>query len=399
LPDLPGFKNLEGLTTDSLYLNDRRFNMNSLTSNTQLAVKMHRKMLLLAAIISSFSTLTYAETGNIYTFYINGIRNDLTAYKSSVTLVNQFLSKTNPAIKPVVDITHNPTGISLGAGDIAESVRQTCLVDPISSFIDDVVQKVFTKDETDNHTAACGAPKAKFLIIAHSQGTFFAENVADELRRRYPDIAARTRILAISPFTDFKKKTLLNPLQGRTGTNFQLMTPGSQLKTGSVGYQYLLRSDDFPTKLKALPCIAIPTDKSNLSPLTAAGNKTLDSHNLAHYLDNPNDNNDGYVTPSAYKVAVNQAFKLAQANVKSLLSFNSGTYSCGTNSSTTTPSIFTPPIIVPPTITAPTITSPTITSPIFTPGGTTLPVVTLPILTLPVVTMPVITLPIFTLPF
>ncbi|NEQ78454.1 MAG: hypothetical protein F6K23_38980 [Okeania sp. SIO2C9] len=39
------------------------------------------------------------------------------------------------------------------------------------------------------------------MIVGHSQGTFFAEDVFNEL---LPDIKKRTRILAISPFTSFK---------------------------------------------------------------------------------------------------------------------------------------------------------------------------------------------------
>ncbi|NEQ76688.1 MAG: hypothetical protein F6K23_28830 [Okeania sp. SIO2C9] len=138
----------------------------------------------------------------------------------------------------------------------------------------------------------------KFLIIAHSQGNFFAEDIFNQLPE---SIQQRTRILAFSPFTNF---------QG----------------ISSDKYDYLLREDDFPNRLKNLPAIAVPEDQHNLP--SWPGNSLLsffpgdrDSHKIENYLDI-----NQYPQGSQEDLLVEESFEQAKVKIQELLNFDSGVY-------------------------------------------------------------------------
>jgi Ca2+-binding RTX toxin-like protein len=256
-----------------------------------------------------------SQEAPVYVFYINGVRNDKATYKDSVNFINNFLKKAG-VNSQIVDTTYNPDGRTKGLGDLIESVQQACdLRTPGKSVINNAVDAILAKEKVEWRKAQESLgdiPKPKFLIFGHSQGNFFAENVVDTLQKDYPGIAQRTRILAISTFTDF---------ENRTDTNFELNDGSGEFSKDTVIYDYLVRKDDFPNRLKNLPCIEIPNNKYNLPSLPGfkKGSGPFDSHDIKNYLDDPDDNTDGYQTINRNKKAVRKSFEAAKTKVNQLL--------------------------------------------------------------------------------
>jgi hypothetical protein len=75
-------------------------------------------------------------------------------------------------------------------------------------------------------------PKSRFVIVAHSQGTMFAEEIYNKLKQSNKSLADRTFLLLISPFA--KKSFFITDTSDRSNIT------------------YVLREDDFPTFLPNL---------------------------------------------------------------------------------------------------------------------------------------------------
>ena len=158
-------------------------------------------------------------------------------------------------------------------------------------FTNNVVEKIQNIDQGNSL-------ENKFLIIAHSQGNFFAEDIFNQLPE---NIQQRTRILAISPFTDFPE-------------------------ISSDSFDYLLRKDDFPNRLKKLPAIAIPEDKHNLPSwpgnyITSFFPGDRDSHKIENYLDI-----NQYSQGSQEDLLAEESFEQAKIKIQELLNFDSDIY-------------------------------------------------------------------------
>ena len=113
------------------------------------------------------------------------------------------------------------------------------------------------------------------------------------------NIKNRTKILAISPFTDFK---------GINNKNFD----------------YLLRKDDYPNVFKRVPGIAVPNDKSNLPKWPGKPNGfpgDLKAHDLKNYL-----NRNRYDKGTPKDRLVEQSFNMAKNDINELMKFDSGDY-------------------------------------------------------------------------
>lgn len=242
----------------------------------------------------------------VYGFFINGISVDRNKYNQDLGLIENVLkaSGLQQVVSPGQDTTeadvvldrdtYNLSGAETGSpgkviGDFVQSVRQA-----LSSrsdgeggrFTTRTIDKIKNIDATTQQKAkeiCCDTVKPEYLIIAHSQGNFFAEDI---LKGLPPEIQERTRVLAISPFTDFR---------------------GVENKI-----DYLLRGDDIPSLTKFLPGIAIPNNRSNLPNLP--GIDLFEPHSLeGSYLD-PNATKN-----SKQKQAVQESFNVAAQKVKGLL--------------------------------------------------------------------------------
>ncbi len=240
----------------------------------------------------------------VYVYYINGIKTDNSGYANSVNLISSRLLN-GIVDPPIIDLpTQNPTGITLGAGDIVESLRQ--MLDaprPDSSLITNKVIEAIKKRDKENEEKAkksCQDKKrAKFVIIGHSQGNFFLQDIAQKLPQEF---ANRTVLLSFSPFTNFSR------ISG---------------KVRSVSS--FLRLDDIPVFYDRLLGARIP---ANLSPLpSVTKNQALDSHSLSNYLGSP--------TRPEYTSEAQRSLEMARHQLGSMLNFDSGSYEKRENCSET----------------------------------------------------------------
>jgi hypothetical protein len=168
--------------------------------------------------------LSCKSLGNapIYASYINGIRTDHEKFERDLLLVEGFFRESNINLSGFMG-SHNPTGWTGGVGDVYESIRQNFLIQRTTdrAVTDRVIKWIMDVDRM--MAARCpGASKIKFVLVGHSQGTFFIEDVAEKLQNlNLPnDLSSRVSIFAISPFTAFKKVRMRK--------------------------HYVLRKDDFP---------------------------------------------------------------------------------------------------------------------------------------------------------
>ncbi len=175
---------------------------------------------------------TSNQEAPIHSFYINGVNNTLADYQNTIPLVNKLLTATginSQVSEETYNLSGKPKPINF---DFAKSIIQAVTLGSNfegTQFTNDVVEKIQNIDQENSL-------EDKFLIVDHSQGYFFAEDIYNQLPE---NIQERTRILAFSPFTDF---------QGISSDNVD----------------YLLREDDFPNRLKSLPGIAVVESKNNL---------------------------------------------------------------------------------------------------------------------------------------
>ncbi len=304
----------------------------------------------------------------VYAFFINGIQNSPNDYSQGLELVQKMMS--DAGIKAIFPSnTYNPTTLetfksfeekltdslllninsSLGRGlvqIVTSPIRAIHYLDVLTETPRQYVYQLYRNAWTDsidnmlgqyvtnnarftariikqiNHfddVAGCidgkrkERLKPKFIIIAHSQGTMYASQIARSLP---PEIAKRTVILAFSPFI-------------RDSNNLN-----------GVHFGHILRADDFAVyapfrelqpNLEALPVKKVAdletawmTAKIGAIPNNIPGlvcNKSnecyrlgapLDSHSLQNYLDPIN---------SKYPEAASAALKLSVDKLKQLANF------------------------------------------------------------------------------
>lgn len=257
---------------------------------------------------------------DVYSFYINGIRTDGGGYDRDQRLIENLLAKAGVP-KPFLRFrTHNPTGVTGGLGDLVESIRQGLFratkTPDGKQLIDSIVQNIERAERSyesrsESSDCNCKITRPKYVLIGHSQGNFFVEDIANALSS---EVQKRTVILSFASFTDFKS---------------------TNVRAKVKGLDYLLRPDDFPSRLQRIPGIAIPGEP-NLPPLTATQEPlTFDtaleeierspqwrsanaSHSLANYLGSP--------TAEENRFAAGIALNLAIGKLKVLLDFDSGKY-------------------------------------------------------------------------
>lgn len=182
--------------------------------------------------------------GKIHVFYINGVRTTEDTYtKNSWPMISSVLQETGIKNFEEHKNNYNPTGISLGAGDFIESAIQANfgsnkLAPSNTQVINNAVAEIKQLDsdaekqakEQAKNDCKCQPKKPKYLIIAHSQGNFFAKEVASTILNTKPDIFERLSILAIASFT-----------------NYQGVIGGLR---GGGRFEYMLRSKDFPFRFR-----------------------------------------------------------------------------------------------------------------------------------------------------
>ncbi|HEY9864050.1 MAG TPA: hypothetical protein V6D21_07715, partial [Candidatus Obscuribacterales bacterium] len=174
--------------------------------------------------------------------------------KNSWPMISSVLQETGIKNFEKHKNNYNPTGISLGVGDFIESAVQAnfgkSLAPSNTQVINNAVAEIKQLDsdaekqakEQAKNDCKCQPKKPKYLIIAHSQGNFFAKEVASTILNTKPDIFERLSILAIASFT-----------------NYQGVIGGLR---GGGRFEYMLRSKDFPFRYRDIN-IPLLTDVSN----------------------------------------------------------------------------------------------------------------------------------------
>ncbi|MEG4998843.1 hypothetical protein [Microcoleus sp. B4-D4] len=295
----------------------------------------------------------------VYSFYINGIQTDRITYENTKPLVEKLLNSAgvNPP-KLYTDMYNfsskangrlleetadkmekinrernsrlpNPIFKALTVGvilteweeksrsfvaDLMESLVQTLssnVATPdgqsLVKKVTDIIQKI-DREEGDKAKKSCEkSPKSKFLIIAHSQGNYFANEIGANLPK---DIAKRTAILGFSTFTGYLEAK-------RQGVRVKAISRSNDISTLPFQVlQTLSKNLNLPT-----PII------SNLPSLKKVNNRgefdeasMIENHSLPDYL--------GAATNESYKEAANKSFSLASTVLKDDLmnSIDSGYY-------------------------------------------------------------------------
>lgn len=193
-----------------------------------------------------------------YVFYVNGIKTPGVKFENDMTLIRNFFKESGIKVAGV-DGEHNPTGITLGVGDVFESIVQDFIAHGSTDkrVVNGVVNKIRAIDENLSRLNPTGK-KAKFLLIGHSQGTFFIEEIADHIQSYYPQLANRVSILALSPFTSYKKIRMRK--------------------------LYLLRKDDLP-KAHFLARLGLKgSPKPNLPPLQVVSSQQSATQNISQSM-------------------------------------------------------------------------------------------------------------------
>jgi hypothetical protein len=255
----------------------------------------------------------------IYVYYVNGIRTDNTGYADDVNLISSRLLN-GIVDPPKIDVpTHNPTGLIskvTGFGDLFESLRQ--ILDaprPDSEAITNTILEAIKKrdkEKSEEAKKSCKDKKrAKFLIIGHSQGNFFLQDIAQKLPQEFAD---RTVLLSFASFTDFRR------ISGRIRSFYPLLRP-DDFPTLSNGILDLVHIPGGTPNLPALPTLISYQNQPSLSGtngLIVKPLQALDSHSLKNYLGNP--------THPDYAAVTQRSLEMARANLGGLLNFDSGKY-------------------------------------------------------------------------
>jgi hypothetical protein len=174
----------------------------------------------------------------IYAVYVNGVNTPRNVYDQDKVIINKLLKD---ALGEKVSLSfdaYNRVGRvrieGIPAGDFLESAIQssTSRSDTFNANTGDgntlvfqVQQKIkniekLHDDFRKNADCDCHVLKPKYLLIGHSQGNFFVEDIALAL----PDeVKSRTSILSIASFTSYES-----------------------IRAKVKAFDYLLRPDDFP---------------------------------------------------------------------------------------------------------------------------------------------------------
>jgi len=264
---------------------------------------------------SSNSNTNSDENPKVFVFYINGIQTLYNTYIETKNLIREKLL--NPInIKFHGLETYNTGGAILG--DITESAFQEIFQSARSSdgslLEDSIVQEIKNLDDQEVEKAknSCKPRKrAKFILIGHSQGTIFINNIALKLNQKFAkdrQINQRVKLLALAPFTNF-----------------------SEVRKQGFQVEYVLREDDFPALgfLTALiPRVStrriphnLPCLKSDC-PFKLAFKKRLKQAQISHAVENYL----GSANPPEYAVDAQNALNLAQNKLRSMVNASSGEY-------------------------------------------------------------------------
>jgi len=323
----------------------------------------------------------------IYAYYINGIRTDMEAMRSQTYAASQLTN----GITSNLESIYNYSGVnkntldnvillinraielqgyvdnnkitqvgakvatdiyktidSWGLGDLFESFRQ--VLDWSRPDSDQVVNQVIEsikkhdQEEKNKASQSCeDTARAKFLIIGHSQGTLFLQDVAQKLPPEYAD---RTLMYAIAPFTHFGRISgkvrisdyLLRPDDFPSMLNHYLPDIKQLLSfvvetakvSGVQGNTALAASTLAASTLAAsilvsAPDTMIPAGGANLGYLTPVEDRenrlkhrAMDSHSINNYL--------GIPSKPEYASEAKRGLERAKASVGALLNFDSGKY-------------------------------------------------------------------------
>ncbi|HEY9853106.1 MAG TPA: hypothetical protein V6D28_26785 [Leptolyngbyaceae cyanobacterium] len=244
-----------------------------------------------------------------YVVYINGIQTDAKTYSHTTSIIANLLAQTDiPKTSQFVrEITHNYGGGF--AGDLAESIPQSLaritatgdgqkLIVEIKNNLTEAEKRYQNLNKQSD--CNCKIPRPKFLLIAESQGNFFAEQVANQLPQ---EIAQRTAILSISSFTDYKQarnkvkafEYLLRPDEIAAVVNgkFSIKNPGipnlppfptlvSQAVQGNDELMLLARL--IAWDIKGLPGLVLNELTDALKKAGVPWQQAYDSHLVFNYL-------------------------------------------------------------------------------------------------------------------
>lgn len=300
------------------------------------------------------------ENAPVHTFYINGINTPRADYEKTKPMLINLLRGAGVARQALQMDTHNSLQVDYnqllaqsenspqsnehllqGFGQAFLGAAQANDGKVLVNQIVDAIQRTDEAWRQEAQKRCEDLPRAKYLLIGHSQGTFLIKDVAQELIRRHlpGELEKRVVLMAFSPFVSF-----------------------DGLKQQGPRVEYLLRADDFPAQLSrrypevvalaSLVGAGVPGD-ANLPPLTTAPGQTttaelarslgLQAELLRHFnaflRRHPeltwvprafvaHDINNYLGNPSARKhsAAARVAFGSAVNKLRDLLAFDSGQY-------------------------------------------------------------------------
>lgn len=282
---------------------------NSATCSLNLAKVSERAVA--ASPPAPYSNLIVAQNSDdnppVFSFYINGIRTSQPGYGATKPLVENLLNAAGVTPPKIDTDTYNDSAFSdedlstlsgivsnilVFSEDVLYESRRQIL--HRSSTADALVNQIVSlikdrdKQEADKAKQDCKKhPKAKFIIVAHSQGNFFANEVGSRLDR---DIAKRTIIFGISPFTAY-----LESLSNGVKVNLTAR-PGDISTYGWLG----------------IPAFVTPELGKLPKKQNGKDSTPLDAHALDNYLGNPTD--------PAYAEEAGRSLMIASRRLRDLVS-------------------------------------------------------------------------------
>jgi hypothetical protein len=214
-----------------------------------------------------------SERQNVIPIYINGINTSVEGYYDNITVINEQLEALG--LPPISLDTYNKSGVE---NKLWEKIP---IIGNLISHLTDIFQSAIqgttplstiegmqfeNSVRSQIESLSQQYPDKKFLLIVHSQGNFFGEDIARHLPR---EIQEKTTILSLAPFTDYN------------GIGSQgVFNVGGNNPQAPVNVEYLLRDGDFSDNLKFLSGIAIPNNQANLPDI---GNM-MENHTLENYV-------------------------------------------------------------------------------------------------------------------
>ena len=171
----------------------------------------------------------------IYAVYVNGVNTPRNVYNQDKVVINNLLKDVFGEKVYLSFDAYNYggsgrriPGLGVPYGDFVESFIQSSSPNNTKDgqqLISQVIKRIKRIEDSHDKFAKeancnCHALKPKYLLIAHSQGNFFVEDIALGLPNK---VKQRTSILSIASFTAYK-----------------------EVRQQGVKFEYLLRPDDFP---------------------------------------------------------------------------------------------------------------------------------------------------------